>query len=88
MVSILTKHCAFPFNEVGYSTANATLYIRTLQIRVGYFAIYEVFTKKFGGGGKKMLIHNLTPHIQLHSIPHTSCFPIQLIAIKKTYIPY
>jgi len=59
-----------------------------LQIRVGYSTIYEVFTKKFGGGGKKMLLHKNTPHIQSHSIPHTYRLAIQLITTKKIYIPY
>ena len=67
---------------------NATLYIRTLQIRVGYFAIYEVFTKMVGGGGKKMLPHKNTHTIQLHSIPHTIIYYTKKYVIKQIYIPY
>jgi hypothetical protein len=73
---------------VDHFATNAALYIRTLQIRVGYFAIYEVFTKMVGEGGKKMLLHKNTSHIQSHSIPHTYRLAIQLITTKKIYIPY
>lgn len=54
-----------------YSAADVIFYIRTLQIRVGYSTIYEMFVKAVGGGGEKVEMRRIITHPQHYSIPHT-----------------